>query len=60
MARFVLDPRLEKSCGRRRLQFPCDSRRQVRKHLDGRLFVTRGRPGKRLPAIAKEIGAAIL
>lgn len=58
LACFVLDPRLEGSSGRRRLQFMCDSLRQLRDDLDGRLFVTRGRPEERIPAIANEIGAS--
>jgi deoxyribodipyrimidine photo-lyase len=58
LACFVLDPRLEASSGRRRLQFMCDSLRCLRDELDGRLFVTRGRPEKRIPAIVKDIGAS--
>src|ERR1700758_4855769 len=55
---FVLDPRLEASSGRRRLQFLGDSLRQLRDDLDGRLLVTRGRPEEQIPRIAKEIGAS--
>ena len=58
LACFVLDPRLEASSGRRRLQFLGDSLRQLRNDLDGRLLVTRGRPEKEIPRIAKEIGAS--
>ncbi len=58
LACFVLDPRLEKSPAQRRLQFMCDSLREMRDELDDRLFVTRGRPEKRIPAIAKEISAS--
>ena len=50
LACFVLDPRLEASSGRRRLQFLGDSLRQLRDDLDGRLLVTRGRPEERIPA----------
>jgi len=58
LACFVLDPRLEASPARRRMQFLCDSLRQLRTDLDGRLLVTRGRPEERIPAIANEIGAS--
>ncbi|ORV18147.1 cryptochrome/photolyase family protein [Mycobacterium celatum] len=58
LACFVLDPRLEASSGRRRLQFLGDSLRQLRDDLDGRLLVTRGRPEERIPAIANEIHAS--
>ena len=58
LACFVVDPRLEASSGRRRLQFLGDSLRQLRDHLDGRLLVTRGQPEKQIPRIAKEIGAS--
>ena len=57
LACFVLDPRLEASSGVRRMQFLCDSLRQLRGDLNGRLLVTRGRPEVRIPAIAKEIDA---
>src|SRR6202000_613883 len=57
LACFVLDPRLEASSGRRRLQFLGDSLRQLRDDLDGRLLVTRGRPEERIPALVKEIEA---
>ena len=58
LACFVVDPRLEASSGRRRLQFLGDSLRQLRDDLDGRLVVTRGQPEKQIPRIAKEIGAS--
>ena len=58
LACFVLDPRLEASSGRRRLQFLGDSLRQLRDDLDGRLLVTRGRPEERIPRIAKDISAS--
>jgi deoxyribodipyrimidine photo-lyase len=57
LACFVLDPRLEASSGPRRLQFMCDSLRRLREDLGGRLLVTRGRPEKRIPAIANEVDA---
>ena len=58
LACFVLDPRLEASSGRRRLQFLGDSLRQLRDDLDGRLLVTRGKPERQIPRVAREIGAA--
>ena len=58
LACFVLDPRLESSSGRRRLQFLGDSLRQLRDDLDGRLLITRGRPEDQIPGIAKEVDAA--
>ena len=57
LACFVLDPRLEASSGGRRMQFLCDSLRQLRDDLDGRLLVTRGRPEERIPALVKELDA---
>lgn len=57
LACFVLDPRLEASSGPRRLQYLGDALRQLRDDLDGRLLVTRGRPDRQIPALAKEIGA---
>lgn len=57
LACFVLDPRLEASSGRRRLQFLGDALRRLREDLDGRLLVTRGRPEERIPLLAKEIDA---
>lgn len=58
LACFVLDPRLEASSGRRRMQFLGDALRQLRDDLDGRLLVTRGLPEERIPLIAKEIDAS--
>ncbi len=58
LACFVLDPRLEASSGRRRLQFLGDALRQLRDDLGGRLLVTRGKPEQQIPRIAKEIDAA--
>jgi deoxyribodipyrimidine photo-lyase len=58
LACFVLDPRLTASSGPRRLQYLHDSLRDLRERLDGRLLVTRGRPEKRIPKLAKEIRAA--
>jgi deoxyribodipyrimidine photo-lyase len=58
LACFVLDPRLEASSGRRRLQFLGDALRQLRDGLDGRLLVTRGRPETEIPRIAREISAS--
>lgn len=58
LACFVLDPKLEASSGRRRLQFLGDSLRQLRDDLDGRLLVARGQPDKLIPRVAREIGAS--
>lgn len=58
LACFVLDPRLEASSGRRRLQFLGDSLRHLRDNLAGRLLVTIGRPEERIPFIAKQIAAS--
>ncbi len=57
LACFVLDPKLEASSGGRRMQFLCDSLRQLRDDLDGRLLVTRGPAEERIPALANEIDA---
>jgi len=57
LACFVLDPRLEASSGRRRLQFLGDALRRLSDDLDGRLLVTRGRPEERIPRLVKEIDA---
>ena len=54
---FVLDPRLEKSSGPRRLQFLGDSLRELSDALGGRLLITRGRPEQRIPLLCEEIGA---
>ena len=58
LACYVLDPRLEASSGARRLQYLYDALRDLRDSLDGRLFVTRGRPEQRIPLLAKAIGAS--
>jgi deoxyribodipyrimidine photo-lyase len=58
LACFVLDPRLEASSGRRRLQFLGDTLRQLRDDLGGRLLVTRGLPEQQIPRIAAEIEAS--
>jgi deoxyribodipyrimidine photo-lyase len=54
---FVLDPRLEKSSGPRRLQFLGDSLRALSDAVAGRLLITRGRPEERIPLLCKEIDA---
>ena len=54
----MLDPRLENSSGRRRLQFLGDALRQLHRDLGGRLLVIRGRPEERIPLIAKKIDAS--
>jgi len=58
LACFVLDPRLEKSSGPRRLQFLGDCLRALSAALDGRLLVTRGRPEERIPMLCKAVDAA--
>lgn len=55
---FVLDPRLEKSSGARRLQFLGDSLREVRDRLGGRLLITRGRPEDLIPRICSAVEAS--
>ena len=57
LACFVLDPRLEKSSGPRRMQFLGDSLRALSEALDGRLLITRGRPEERIPLLCKQIDA---
>jgi deoxyribodipyrimidine photo-lyase len=57
LACFVVDPRLERSSGQRRLQFMGDTLRRLRDDLDGRLLVTRGLPEEQIPRIAKKIDA---
>jgi deoxyribodipyrimidine photo-lyase len=57
LACYVLDPRLQKSSGPRRLQYLYDALRDVRDSLGGRLYVTRGDPVQRIPMLAKQIGA---
>jgi deoxyribodipyrimidine photo-lyase len=58
LACYVLDPRLKASSGQRRLQYLYDALRDLHERLDGRLHVTSGRPEKRIPALAKAIGAS--
>lgn len=58
LACFVLDPRLEKTSGPRRMQFLGDSLRVLRARLDGRLLVVRGRPEQRIPALVDAINAS--
>jgi len=57
LACYVLDPRLKKTAGARRLRYLYDSLRELRDGLDGRLMVVQGRPETRIPALVKEIGA---
>lgn len=54
---FVLDPRLEKSSGERRLAFLYDSLREIDAKLDGNLLVVRGRPDEEIPRLAAAVGA---
>ncbi|TSD96138.1 deoxyribodipyrimidine photo-lyase [Gordonia rubripertincta] len=54
---FVVDPRLEKSSGERRLAFLFDSLRDVDAKLDGKLLVVRGRPDEEIPRLAKAVNA---
>src|SRR5688572_19376465 len=58
LACYVLDHRLKASSGQRRLQYLYDALRDVHDSLDGRLHVSHGRPEKRIPALAKAIGAS--
>jgi deoxyribodipyrimidine photo-lyase len=58
LACFVIDPRLEKSSGPRRLQFLGDSLRALSEALDGRLLITRGHPEERIPLLCKQIDAS--
>lgn len=55
---YVLDPRLKKSSGPRRLQYLYDALRDLRAQLDGRLLVTEGRPEQRIPKLVKAVGAS--
>jgi deoxyribodipyrimidine photo-lyase len=57
LACYVLDPRLKATSGPRRLQYLYDALRDLHASLDGRLMVTRGWPEKRIPLLAKAIGA---
>jgi deoxyribodipyrimidine photo-lyase len=57
LACYVLDPRLKKTAGPRRLRYLYDSLRELRDGLDGRLMVVQGRPETRITALVKEIAA---
>ncbi|WLP91992.1 deoxyribodipyrimidine photo-lyase [Gordonia sp. NB41Y] len=54
---FVLDPRLERSAGDRRLAFLLDSLRALDDSLHGRLLVVRGRPETEIPRLVRAVGA---
>lgn len=54
---FVVDPRLEKSSGERRLAFLFDSLRELDTKLGGRLLVVRGRPDVEIPRLASAVDA---
>lgn len=54
---FVVDPRLEKSSGERRLSFLFDSLRELDEKLSGRLLVVRGRPDEEIPRLVDAVGA---
>ncbi|WP_439033008.1 cryptochrome/photolyase family protein [Gordonia terrae] len=54
---FVLDPRLEKSSGERRLAFLFDSLRELNDKLDGKLLVVRGRPEVEIPRLSRAVDA---
>ena len=58
LACYVLDPRLKKSSGPRRLAYLYDALRDLQNSLDCKLLVTRGQPEKRIPFIAKAISAS--
>lgn len=57
LACYVLDPRLKASSGQRRLKYLYDALRDLDNSLNGRLYVTRGRPDQRIPKVVKAIGA---
>ncbi|GAB7070177.1 deoxyribodipyrimidine photo-lyase [Mycobacterium hodleri] len=57
LACYVLDPRLKKSGGPRRLQYLYDSLRELRDGLDGRLLIVEGKPEDRIPALVKKTKA---
>lgn len=57
LACYVLDPRLSASSGHRRLRYLYDALRELRDGLGGRLYVTRGRPESRIPALVRAVGA---
>ncbi|VFA89986.1 Deoxyribodipyrimidine photo-lyase [Gordonia paraffinivorans] len=54
---FVVDPRLARSSGERRLAFLFDSLRELDDRLDGRLLVVRGRPDEEIPRLARAVDA---
>ncbi|MCC3323338.1 deoxyribodipyrimidine photo-lyase [Gordonia bronchialis] len=54
---FVVDPRLEKSSGERRLAFLFDSLRELDTKLGGRLLVVSGRPDVEIPRLASAVDA---
>ncbi|BCI52708.1 deoxyribodipyrimidine photo-lyase [Mycolicibacterium litorale] len=58
LACYVLDPRLHRSSGPRRLRYLHDALRDLRDQLDGRLLVTHGRPEERIPTVAKRVDAS--
>lgn len=57
LACFVLDPRLLKGAGPRRLQFLGACLSELNDKLDGRLLITEGLPEQRIPEIGRAIGA---
>jgi deoxyribodipyrimidine photo-lyase len=60
LACYVLDPRLTGragSSGARRLAYLYGALRELNASLDGKLFVTYGRPESRIPKLAATIGA---
>lgn len=57
LACFVLDPRLLKNAGPRRLQYLGDCLRELHSRLDGRLLITEGLPEQRIPEISRAIDA---
>ncbi|MGV0809118.1 cryptochrome/photolyase family protein [Mycolicibacterium setense] len=57
LACYVLDPRLEASSGARRLRYLYGALHELSATLDGNLLVTRGRPERRIPALARAVGA---
>jgi deoxyribodipyrimidine photo-lyase len=58
LACYVLDPRLAKSSGPRRLAYLHTALAELKDQLDGKLLVVRGRPDERIPALANRLGAA--
>ncbi len=53
----MVDPRLARSSGERRLAFLFDSLRELDDKLDGRLLVVRGRPDEEIPRLARAVDA---